>query len=176
MSGDPSKASLWADADVYLADDLTVANPATVDAAFGVGWGLVGLLNGEDGIEEGREEDKSDYFAWGGILVRTSRKNFKMTKKFTALEDNPLVRRLVYPGSTATQIVVPKQGFHKLAFEVREGDRIERLITRYRAQVDEVGTIKDAEDDLKAYEITAVIFPDAGGVLFDRQSTDEVEV
>ncbi|OKI52854.1 hypothetical protein [Micromonospora sp. CB01531] len=174
MSGDPSKASLWADADVYIADDLTTANPATVAEAFSNEWGLAGLLNGEDGIEEGRDEDKGDHYAWGGILVRTSRKNFKMTKKFTALEDNDVVRGLVYPGSTATTIVVPRHGPKKVSFEVRDDDRIERLITRRFAIVDTIGTIKDSEDELKKYEITLSIFPDGNGVLFDRQSTDVV--
>lgn len=172
MAGDPNKASLWADADVYIADDLTTTNPATVAAAFSSEWGLAGLLNGEDGFEEGRDEDKSDHYAWGGILIRTSRKNFKMTKKFTALEDNDVVRGLVYPGSTATEIVVPRHGPKKVAFEVRDGERIERLITRRFATVDTIGTIKDSEDELKKYEITLSIFPDGNGVLFDRQSTD----
>ncbi|MFI7249790.1 hypothetical protein [Micromonospora chalcea] len=174
MSGDPSKASLWADADVYIADDLTTVNPATVAAAYSSEWGLVGLLNGEDGFEEGRDEDKSDHYAWGGILIRTSRKNFKMTKKFTALEDNEVVRGLVYPGSTATEIVVPRHGPKKVSFEVRDGARTERLFTRRYAEVDSIATIKDSEDALKKFEVTLAIYPDANGVLFDRQSTDEV--
>ncbi|QOC89881.1 hypothetical protein [Micromonospora craniellae] len=175
MAGDPSKASLWADADVYLAEELTTPNPATVAAAFSSEWGLVGLLDGEAGFEEGRAEDKSDHYAWGGILIRTSRKNFKMTKKFIALEDNPHVRGLVYPGSTGTEIVVPRHGPRKIAFEVRDGERIERLITRRFAVVDTIGTIKDGEDELKKFEVTVSIFPDGGGVLFDRQSTDDEE-
>ncbi|TDC02599.1 hypothetical protein E1091_00365 [Micromonospora fluostatini] len=172
MAGDPSKASLWADADVYIADDLDTDNPTDIDEPFGTGWGLAGLLDGEAGFEEGREEDKTDHYAWGGILIRTSRKNFKMTKKFIALEDNPVVRGLIYPGSTHSTIVVPRHGPKKVAFEVRDGARKERLITRRHAIVDTIGTIKDGEDELKKYETTLGIFPDGSGVLFDRQTTD----
>ena len=37
MSGDPTNARLWADADVYVAFDTTTANPATIDDTFGAG-------------------------------------------------------------------------------------------------------------------------------------------
>lgn len=175
MAGDPDKASLWADADVWVADTLTTPNPATYDQPFGAGWGLAGLLDGDDGFEEGRDEDKSDFFAWGGILVRTSRKNFKMTKKFSALENNAVVRRLVYPGSTRSQIVVPRHLPLKVGLEVREDTKVHRLITRRYAVVDEIGAIKDGESDLTKYEITLAIYPDAGKVLFDEQDSDTVE-
>lgn len=173
MAGDPDKASLWADADVWVADDLTTPNPATWDAPFGAGWNLAGLLDGDDGFEEGRDEDKSDFFAWGGILVRSSRKNFKMTKKFSALEDNSVTRRLVYPGSARGTIIVPRHTPLKIAFEVREDDKVHRLITRRYAIVDEIGAIKDGESDLKKYEITMAIYPDSQKVLFDEQNSDD---
>lgn len=171
MSGDPTNAALWADADVFLAATIATANPTSVATPFGLDWGLLGLLDGEAGFEEGRSEEKKDFFGWGGFLIRTSRRNFKMTKKFTCYEDNKFVRRLVYPGSTSTQIVVPRHLPIKLGFEQRDDDRTERLITRRHAVVDDIGTIKDSETELKQFEITVAIFPDSTGVLFDRQTT-----
>jgi len=72
VAGDPTNASLWTDADVYVGP-LSATNPATIDDPFGVDWGLVGLLDGDEGFSESRDEDKDDKYAWGGILVRTSR-------------------------------------------------------------------------------------------------------
>jgi hypothetical protein len=92
MSGNTENARLWADADVYVTPDLAAVVPADADTAFSAAWGLVGLLNGEDGFTQSREEEKNDHYAWGGILVRSSRRNFKLTEKFSALEDNATTR------------------------------------------------------------------------------------
>src|SRR6478609_8963943 len=108
MSGNTANARLWTDADVWVASSLATANPADGNTPFGAGWNLLGLLDGDDGIPETRDEDTDDKYAWGGILVRTSRAHFKLTKSFSALEDNAYTRSLLWPGSTTTQIVVPK--------------------------------------------------------------------
>lgn len=167
--GDPEKASLWADADVYVTDDLEADVPEDIDDPFPAAWGLVGLLSGEDGFTETREEEKNDHFAWGGILVRTSRRNFKLAKRFVALEDNATTRGLIWPGSTSSELIVPRPRPVKLAFETREGDRVRRLITKRYAEVDLDGDVVDGEQDLTKYELLATIFPTAGGVLFEEQ-------
>ncbi|MEV4970563.1 hypothetical protein [Streptomyces scopuliridis] len=171
MAGDPTNASLWTDADVYVGP-LTAANPATIDDPFSPDWGLVGLLDGDEGFTESRDEDKDDKYAWGGILVRTSRAHFKLTKSFTALEDNATTRSLIWPGSSDTQISVPKPERIKLAFETREGDTVKRLITAQYAEVDLDGDVQENETDLTAYSLVATIFPTGGKVLFLRQFTD----
>lgn len=170
MAGDPTNASLWTDADVYVGP-LTAVNPATIDDPFGSDWGLVGLLDGDEGFSESRDEDKDDKYAWGGILVRTSRAHFKLTKSFTALEDNATTRSLIWPGSTDTQIVVPKPQPVKIGFETREGATVKRLITARYAEVDVDGDITENETDLTAYPLVATIFPTAEKVLFLRQYT-----
>lgn len=177
MAGDPTKANLWTNADVYVAP-LGTANPATVSTPFGVGWGLVGLLDGDDGLPESRDEDVDDKFAWGGILVRTSRKNFKLTKKFSALEDNTTTRSLIWPGSSDTQIVVPRPVPVKVAFEVRDPGtgKVERLITRNYGIVSVDGDRDINETDLTKVSLMAVIYPDASTVpvLFDRQAAPTI--
>jgi hypothetical protein len=174
MSGTPANASVWADADVYIATDLAAALPADAATPFSGAWSLVGLLDGGDGIEESRDQDVKDHYAWGGILVATTRKNFKLTKKFSVLEDNITTRSLIWPGSTASTIVVPKPTPIKIAFETRQAGKVRRLISRNYAMVDVDGSIKEGEEDLTKASLAATIFPDAAGVLFDVQGKPTV--
>jgi hypothetical protein len=88
-----TQARLWAFADVYVSFS-DAADPANINADFGGGWDLVGLLDGDDGFTHTRDQDINDHFAWGGILIRTSRAHFKQSVKFSALEPtNPTVFR-----------------------------------------------------------------------------------
>ncbi len=173
MGGTPTNAKLWTDADVYLADDLSTPNPATITDPFGAGWKLIGLLDGDDGMPESRDEDTDDKFAWGGLLIRTSRSHFKLTKKFSALEDNPSTRSLLWPGSTDSQIIVPVPARRKIAFEVRDPGTgtIRRLISRNHVIVELDGDLDENETDLTKYTFAASVYPDVNKVLFDRQFT-----
>lgn len=175
MSGDPSLASNWPDADVYVAP-LDTELPATVDDPFPAGWDAVGLLDGEAGFVQAREEEKNDFYAWGGALVRTTRRNFKQTVTFTALEDNETTRALIWPGSEAGELVVPRPERVLIAFELREGEKVKRLISAYQAEIEINGDITDNESDLTRYELIATIFPDTTTtpyVLFTEQKTTE---
>lgn len=171
MSGDPTKANLWTDADVYVSTNLSAAIPADANTPFGVDWSLVGLLDGDDGFPETRDEDTSDLFAWGGILVRTSRQHFKLTKSFTALEDNDTTFGLIWPGSTADMIKVPRPARVLVGFETRDGDKTRRLITAQYADVALDGDHGENETDLESATLACTIFPTASGDLFHRQST-----
>ena len=176
MADDITNASIWANAAVYVATDLAAPLPATPSTPFSAAWTLVGLLDGGDGFETNWEEEKKDHFAWGGALVRTTRKNGKMTKKFTALENNVTTRSLIWPGSSASQIVKPIPAKVKLAFETTEGGKVERYVTRNYAEVAVDGGIKDNEDDLTKYGLVATIFPDTSAlpVYFDRQAAPTI--
>lgn len=176
MSGSPSNARLWADADVYvafLADTPNPTNPATIDAPFGTDWDLVGLLDGEDGFTDTRNEDVTDLYAWGSILLRTSRRNFKWTRKFTAKERNVVTDRLMWPGSSEAQIVVPSGNRIErvqVAFETRDGDNTYRLITNFEAEITVDGDLNENETDIADVSFLVTVFPSDDGVLFDRQS------
>jgi hypothetical protein len=172
MSGNPSNATVWPDADVYIAD-VDATDPATVDDDFGSEWDLVGLLDGDAGFVQSREEEESDVYAWGGILVRTTRRNFKQTIAFTALEDNETTKALVWPGSSVGSLVVPRPARVKIAFETREGTTIKRLISALYADVKLSGDVTDSEADITRYELMATIFPDPStdpATLFVEQS------
>ncbi|MFI5985040.1 Ig-like domain-containing protein [Streptomyces sp. NPDC051555] len=171
MAGDPLKANLWTDADVYISTNLSATLPANAGTAFGVDWDLVGLLDGDDGFPESRDEDTDDKFAWGGILVRTSRNHFKLTKSFTALEDNDTTSSLLWPGSTSSQIIVPRPAKVLIAFETREGSKVRRLISANYAEVSLDGDHGENETDLESMTFVATIYPTGGGVLFNKQST-----
>lgn len=175
MAGDPTKANLWTDADVYVSWNLAAALPADAETPFGADWKLIGLLDGDEGFPETRDEDTDDKFAWGGIIVRTSRQHFKLTKSFTALEDNEWTRKLVWPGSTETQIKVPKPERVLVAFETREGDKVRRLATALYAECSLDGDHGENETDLESATIACTIFPTSSGVLFNRQATPILE-
>ncbi|MFJ9443249.1 Ig-like domain-containing protein [Kitasatospora sp. NPDC101235] len=176
MSGTTTNARLWTDADVWVAASLTTPNPTDANTPFGAGWTMVGLLDGDDGMPESRDEDTSDYYAWGGILVRSSRKNFKLSKSFSALEDNATTRGLLWPGSTSTQIVVPKPKPTKIAFETRDAATgiTRRVITRNYAIITLDGDRDENETDLMKSTFACVIYPDSSGVLFDVQNSQAV--
>lgn len=172
MAGNPQFAAFWPDADVYIALDLNENDPSDVDTAFGSGWDLVGLLDGEAGFVFAREEEVDDHFAWGGIIVRTTRRNFKQTVTFTALEDNQTTRELIWPDSQAGELIVPKPKRIKLALETREGERIKRLITKEAAEIAVDGEYTESEGELTRYPLIATIFPDGNGVLFVEQRAE----
>ncbi|MFT4288173.1 hypothetical protein [Nocardioides sp.] len=173
MTGNTENARLWADADVYVTPDLAATEPATVDTAFAAAWGLVGLLNGEEGFTTAREEETNDHFAWGGILVRTSRRNFKLTRTFVALEDNATTRSLIWPGSPAGKLIVPRPVPVKVAFETRDGETKRRLITKRYAVITVDGDETENETDLTSVTLLATIYPTATGELFTEQKSDE---
>jgi len=174
MGGDPSNAAVWSGADVYIGGDT--ATIPVAGAAFDNTWDLVGLLNGDDGFSEDMSLDKSDFYAWGGILVATTRRNFKLTRTFTAYEDNKTVFDLWYPGHDVTfdvdgtyegDILVPDlQAKFKIAFETNSGGVIKRVVSKNYAQVDERGTNKEGENDIASRAFTVAIYPDSGGGLF----------
>ena len=180
MSGDASNARQWADANVYIAFSLAETIPADIDTAFGAGWDNIGLLNGDSGFVESREEDQTDFFAWGGLLIRTARRNYVQTHKFTALESSlDVVDRLRYPGSTNAEIVVPSGNRIEpvmVAFETIDQAITRRVITRNFAEVTVDGDTTESEQALTEISLMAKIFPDTSGVLFDRQSHEVLSV
>jgi hypothetical protein len=183
MSGDPSNAHVWAGADVYIGPvdattpgmDGSTAAPDGSD--FSSDWDMVGLLAGDDGFTESAAMDTNDFFAWGGILIATSRQHFKLTRQFTAYEDNETVFDLAYPGSDLTfsdggsyagQIKVPElQKKFKIGFQTESSDKIKRVVSKNYAQIDERGDVKESESDLASRMFTVAIYPDEDGVLFD---------
>lgn len=175
MSGNPDKAAVWANADVLIGSLAAVIPGQNED--FSTDWAYVGLLDGDGGFTFTGSRDSTDHFAWGGILVATSRKNFVQTCKFTVLEKNSTVYGVVHPGSAftwagndfwGTRSVPDPTNKFKIAFVKKSGEKEERLISANYAQVDELGDEEETEDSLAMREITVKIYPTSAGVLFNE--------
>jgi hypothetical protein len=172
MAGDVANPRIWSGADVYVADVGTTA-PTDIATAWAAGWEAVGLLDGDAGMTESREEDQVDHFAWGGVLVRTTRSKHKRTITVTALEDNAVVFGLVQPGSeaetttgiTTRTVIVPTTDPRAFGLELVDGDITKRRVIP-RGEIVSVGEISLNDSELAAYELTINIYPDAEGVLY----------
>lgn len=182
MAGDTANPRIWTEADVWVADTGTIATIAPdadvgdlVDlfaADLATEWDALGLLS-EDGMVESRDEDTTDHFAWGGILVRTTRSKYKRTFKVTALEENATTFGLVNPRSdtvtdgdvTVRTVVVPNPDPRSWILETRDGDVIRR---RYipRGEVVEVGDVNYGPEEMQGFELTINVYPDGDGQLF----------
>jgi len=178
MAGNAKLTSQWSGADVYIGA-AGLAGPTSITGIWPAGFSAVGLLDGEEGITEGREEETSEHYAWGGNLYRRTKSKHKRTFKFTCLEDNAITFGLVNPGSTRTatagvrtsKVKVPTTAQFALGFELRDGARIKRRKIKV-AEVTEIGEIKESETEPTVYEITVVVFPEADGTLYEDVETD----
>lgn len=171
MSGDTENPRIWVNADAFVAPVGTVA-PTNIVGAWDAAWEVLGLLS-DDGMTESRNEDVTDHYAWGGVLVRTTRSKHKRTIKITALEDNPVVFGIVNPGSeaatvggvTTRTVKVPSADPRAFGLELVDGDITRRRIIP-RGEVVTIGDIASSEAGMSMYELTINIYPDADGVLF----------
>lgn len=175
MAGDAKNTSLWQGADVFIAPEGTTG-PTDVTTAWASVWVPVGLLDGEEGFTEGREQDTSEHYAWGGILFRRTMSKHKRSFKFVALEDNDTVFELVNPGSTRTvdattgirtgKIKAPVAGQRfAVGFELRDNGKVKRRFAK-SAEVSDVDEIKESETEPTVYGITSLLFPEADGTLY----------
>lgn len=179
MAGDATNAAVWQGADAYINDTVAAAGPADLTTAWPAGWDALGLLDGTEGFTEGREQETKETYAWGGILVKKTKSKHKRTIKLVAMEDNPVTFRLVNPGSsrttdvgtgvTSSVVKIPQGTEFALGLEVRDGDKVKRRIIK-RAEVEEVGEIKESEEEPTLFEITVVIYPEADGTLYTELS------
>lgn len=150
MAGDPDKASVWEDADVYVAFDLDAPIPDDASTDFSVEWELVGLLDGSAGFVDTVNQSRKYYTAWGQGAIKESVKIAERTVAFTALERNDTVDRLARPGKVPVLI----------AFETREADRVYRKISRRTATVSRNGAVTDGEEALTMFPLVAFVSPD----------------
>ncbi|MET9425651.1 hypothetical protein ABZY06_33945 [Streptomyces sp. NPDC006540] len=181
MAGDVANPRLWEGADLWVAPVGTDL-PTTLAAAMSTvaAWEAVGLLS-EDGASESRDEDSSDFFGWGGQLIRTRRSKHKRTITVTCLEDNLTVFGLVNPESTVTTddltstntrtVKIPKSDKRAFCLEMTDGD-IKRRRFVPTGEVTEVGEVTLSDSELSAYALTITIYPDSDGVLYQDIDND----
>jgi len=175
MAGDATNVDLWQDADVYVAD-LESTAPTDVVTALDAAFDLVGLLDGDEGFTETREEESEERYAWGSLLVKKTRGKHKRTIKFVALEDNDTTFAIANPGSTrsgtsgigtvqTSEVSVPSYVEKMVVLETREGEKLRRRIVE-RCDIEMTGEVKDSESAVTVYEFTITVLPDDNGVLY----------
>lgn len=177
MAGDTDNPRVWVNADVLTAP-LNSTPPDDIDTPWDAAFETLGLLS-EDGMVEARTESVNDKYAYGGILVRTTRSKHKRTIKVTALENNPVVYDLVDPGSTAEStagvttrtVVVPQPNRRMFGIETIDGDIVRRRVIA-SGEVIEVGNITTSDEEIEMFELTINIYPDADGVLYTDITND----
>ena len=175
MAGNPTNAAVWGGADVLIAP-IGTAIPVG-NAAFAAGWEYVGLLDGGQGFEESIETDSTDHEAWGYGVIATTYKGTKVTKTFTALEENAVVMDLVYDTSGMTfddvagtyvgDLAVRDNTTRVLvAFVTTSGDTERRMITKNYATIAATAAGSESEEGLASKGFTATIVPDADRKLY----------
>lgn len=179
MAGNVQNPRLWEGADLWTAPMGTSLPTNLTDPMSGAaGWDPVGLLS-EDGASEAREEDSTDFYAWGGRLIRTKRSKHKRTITVTALEDNLVVFGLVNPGSEVSTVSgvntrtvkIPKSERRAFVLELMDGNIVRRRHIPM-GEVTEVGEVNLSEADLQAFELTITIYPDSNDVLYHDIDND----
>lgn len=179
MAGDVQNPRLWEGADLWTAPMGTALPVNLTDAMSTVpGWEPVGLLS-EDSASESRDEDSTDFYAWGGRLIRTKRSRHKRTIQVTCLEDNLVVFGLVNPGSDVSTtdgvnhrtVKIPKSDKRAFCLELVDGDIIRRRHIPM-GEVTEVGEVPLSESELQAFTLTITIYPDASDVLYHDFDND----
>lgn len=176
MAGNTANPRVWLNGSVF-AGAVGTAAPTDTTTSLNVAFKDLGLLS-EDGTEEVHDADTAEFFARGGILVREVRSKDKVTIKVTALEDNPVVFALVNPGSSQstttglTTRVIKVYQPNPMAFVIEDKDG---AVTRRKAiakgEVIEVGPAV-AGPEMTMRELTIVVYPSAGGVLYTELTDD----
>ena len=179
MAGNPANVSarLFAEADVLLYDNPTLPADDIPDAVTDPfvtttgKWEFLGLLVGDAGIGQSREWDDTDIPAWGYGVILVASKDFSHTTTVSALEDNPTTRKIIWPGSTDTTIVVPQPLFAFFAVEKRTAaGGVNRLISKMPGRF-WVSDVNDNEGGAEPREIEVRVFPNAAKELYATQKS-----
>jgi len=173
MAGDTTNAHSWDNADVYVGD-VGSTGPTDLSTALDAAFTAIGLLDGDEGFTEGRDEDRADHYAWGGILIKTTRAHHKRTIRFVALEDNAETFGLLNPGSTTTTLTgtdtrvvkSPVSDPRAWVFQLKEGGSVLKRRHVPSAEVTDVADIVDSEGNVVAYDMTLSVYPASDGTLW----------
>lgn len=179
MAGNTDNPRVWLNADVYAGPVGTTA-PTDTTTALNVAFEALGLLS-EDGASMSSDQDSTDMWAWGGILVRTIRSKNKKTFKVTALEDNPVVFGLVNPGSSAVTatgtttrtIKTPTANPQAFVIELTDGTVKKRIVIP-KGEVSEVAEVTLSDTEMTAYELTISIYAASDGTQY-LEITDDAQ-
>ena len=186
--GDTGNTAVWGAADVLISTNMSATIPADISTAFVINngtdvtdqWDFVGLLDGGQGFAEAIETNSTDHSAWGFGVVATTYGDTKLTKTFTALEENKPVMSLVYDTSDMTfdddagtysgDLGVKDYTTKvKVAFVTYSGDTTKRFISKNYATVAPTNAGTESEANLQSKGFTVTIYPDSSGKYWTAQ-------
>ncbi|OZC50519.1 hypothetical protein [Rhodococcoides fascians] len=170
----PDNTKIWINASVRVAFGLTRPDlPLTIDDDWDeTDWPEVGILDGEDGFGEERSSNETKHYGWGIGLIRIGTSQFELARTFSPLENNAVTKQIIFPGSTATKVKMPKPVHAWLAFETDSDlDDKERLFTTRRSRL-WVPANNRNETDITKWEVNANVFADGADDVFDRQALE----
>lgn len=175
MARNPDNVNIWQDARVWTAPGSAARPTLPTDADTAVletAWFEFGILDGDDGFGEERSMDETEHFGWGIGLIKIGTKNFALKRTLSALEDNETTRSVLWPGSTASKLVMPKPVSLWLGFDtVSDTGKVERLWTTRPSRLTVPNNNRN-ESDITKLEITANVFANGLGEVFDRQVSE----
>ena len=168
--GTAGNAAVWGAADVLIAPESATIPEGL--AAFSADWKYAGILDGDQGFQEAIEVNSTDHNGWGFGVIATTYQGTKVTKTFTALEENSNVMGLVYDtdGMTFDDVAGTYSGDLavkdfteriKIAFVTYSGDTERRFISKNYATVAPTNAGQDSETALGSRGFTATIVPDS---------------
>lgn len=184
MAGTLANARIWSGADVYVGD-LDASAPTDTTSELGADWELLGLLDDDAGIGRSFTSERTDHWAYGSVLVRTTNVKQKRSMTVTALEDTDLVFHLANPGSeseeaggvTTRTIRQVNEGLalRSVVLELTDGDVTKRIyIPRAQFSEGDSESITDNAIDGTALVLDILSANDGeGGVYSALELTDD---
>jgi hypothetical protein len=177
MAGDTANPRIWIGADVYVAPLGTTA-PTDVTTALPAAFVALGLLS-VDSPTLTSDNDETDYFAHGGVYIRTIRSKFKNHVKVVPLEDNKTVWALRNPGSTVSTTTglttrvykTPVPAPQMMVWHLTDGTVTARRIFT-KVDLASVGDMAFTDNDILAPEMTFNVYTDSTGV-WGREITND---
>ena len=162
---------------VTISANATATGSPTALIGGTTGWNYAGMLDGSQGFAEAIEVQTTDHKAWGKGVVFTTFQGQKLTKTFTALEENSTVMGLVY--DTASMTFDDTLGTYsgdlgvkdftsqvRVAFVLRSGTKEKRLIAKNYATVSATAAGTDGEESIQSKGFTTTVYPDSSNKLW----------
>jgi len=180
MAGTPKTSNVFvgapdrATSGAIMVAPLGTALPTTVSTAPAAGFKDLGYID-ESGFVISQASDWVKINDWGGDQIRTFLTKFTGTVKFTCLETNTEVLKMVYGAANVTTSAAPaaptlqtiklnavENPPVELVVNILDGVRAMRVVCP-NVQITERGDISFSKTDPVKWELTGECYPDATG-------------
>lgn len=162
----PDQAEAWLALKADVTDIAAMIPTAPDDDLEALGWEFSGLLDDKKGIPLDPSGDVKEYDAFGHPNFRTKFRKGKLKSGFTALEDNPVTRKIVLPGSAANKRGAPKDVQIYVLYRFVDEDRTIVWVSLRPALAELKGHGGIIDGELSYAELTVHHSPDAAGDVF----------